>query len=393
MPRQSRKQSQQSQGSNPSPNGQRRRSEPKGPPHGRDGVARAISEERERDQGDGDGPELVLRPGVLSTGRRIHWLWQGRLMFGSVAILQGEKGSGKSSWLRAIAAHVTGGPRLHGEKGGPRRAGRVLWFAGEEDLDSRVIPGCHAAGCVLSEMRFADDQGDEQHTLCLPRDAERLKRLIRREGAVMVAVDPLLGFVSQTAEIESGSIPARAFMRTCRSIAKDTGSLFLVTRNLTKSTNDGALAAGRGSGELGNAARSVLHTHTLPQTPGHYGLAVVAGNDGAPVPTLTYRIDDVDGCGVVRVDGVSSLTADELVRGDEGDVDRSLLEYAKALIRAALPSGELSVAVLRAKAEMAGIKIRTLQLAKQRLGVGDRREGRREDTQVYWIAPKGGYPE
>lgn len=351
----------------------------------------SVIEEVFATEGNTDSPPLVMRTGSLPTGRRIHWLWQGRLAFGSVAILQGEKGSGKSSWLRAIAADVTGGPRLPGERGKPRRAGRVLWFAGEEDVDARVLPGLHAAGAVLAEIRVADDQGDEQHTLCLPRDTERLMRLIRSEGAVLVIIDPLLGFVAASAEIEGGSVPARAFMRTCRRVAKETGCLVLCTRNLTKSTADGALAAGRGSGELGNAARSVLHTHTLPQTPGRFGLAVAAGNDGAPCPTLTYRIDDVDGVGVVRVDGTTTLTADELVRGDDGDVDRSQLEAAKSLLRAMLPVGELLATVIKSRAEMAMISTRTLQSAKQKLGIGDRREGRREDTQVYWIAPTGGY--
>lgn len=385
MQRQSKKQSAQRQGPAPSPNGKAkgRRARPK--------LHQPPPPPPKHDQDE--SPPLPMRQGTVRTGRRMNWLWQGRLAFSSVAILQGEKGSGKSSWLRAIAADVTGGPRLLGERGKPRRAGRVLWYAGEEDLDDKTMPACQAAGCDLSMMHFADDKGEIEDTLTLPRDAKRLKALILEFGAVLVVIDPLLAFVAASADIEGGGVSARLFLRCLRKIAWETGALILLTRNLTKSTADGALASGRGSGELGNAARSVLHTHTLPQTPYRYGLALAAGNDGPPLPTLTYRIVAVDGLGVLKVDGTTSLTADELVRGDEGDVDRSQLEYAKALIRAALPTGEILVSVLRSKAEMAGISIRTLQAAKQRLGVTDRREGRREDTQVYWIAPKGGYSE
>jgi len=321
----------------------------------------------------------------------VRWLWTNRLAWSTVAIVQGEKGSGKSTWLRAIAADVTGGPRLPGEKGKPRVAGTVLWFAGEEDLATRVEPGFVAAGGKLTHLRVADDKGDESDTLQLPNDCDRLAALIRSEQAVLVVIDPIFGFLDGTADIEGGSVPARRFMRSIRKVAADTGALILLSRNLTKDTSRGALASGRGSGELANAARSVLHTHTLPQTPDVYGLAVASANDGAKVPTLTYTLVGKQGQGVIHPIGTIGLTADELASGDDGDVDRGQLETAKALIRTALPAGELPASVFKALAERSMISLRTLQLAAKRLGVTHRSEGRRENTVGYGMAPKGGY--
>jgi len=310
-----------------------------------------------------------------------------------VAILQGAKGSGKSTWLRAIVADVTGGPRLPGESARPRVAGNVLWYAGEEDLEERVIPGLLAAGARLDHVRFADDKGEDSDTLSLPNDCDRLAQTIRQESAVLVVIDPIFAFLDGSADVESAGIPARRFMRGLRRITAETGALILCSRNLTKDTSRGALSSGRGSGELANAARSVLHCHGLPQLPGLYGLAVAAGNDGAPVPTLTYQLVEMRGSGVVQTTGTTTLTADELASGEDGDVDRSQLAAAMALIRTMLPTGELLSTVVRSQAERAMLTTRTLQLAAQRLGVTYRRTGRREDTLVYWIAPPGGYPQ
>lgn len=338
-----------------------------------------------------DDQTLQVRGPTAGKHRKLAWLWRSRLAWRSVAILQGEKGSGKSSWLRAIAADVTGGPRLPGEPQGRRVAGTVLWFAGEEDLQERVEPGLVAAGADLAHCRFADDQGEDDQTLRLPSDCDRLVSLIRKVKAVLVVIDPVLAFVDGAADIEGGSVPARQFMRRVRKIAYDTGACVILTRNLTKHCTGGALDAGRGSGEIGNAVRVVLHTHTLPQTPGFYGLAVAAGNDGSPAPTLEYTIVDGNGAGVISVGRHSQLTADELVSGDDGDLDRSLLEEAKAIIRQALPSKELSASVFVLLGQRNGISLRTMQLAAKRLGVTHRKSGGGESLVWYWCAPKGGY--
>ena len=342
---------------------------------------------------DQEGPELEVAPATESRAVRTEWLWRDRLEWRSVAIIQGEKGAGKSTWLRAIAADVTGGPRLPGEQGKPRVAGNVLWFAGEEPRGSIVHPGLAAAGADLARVFTADTLGDEAQTLALPNDCNRLAALIKRWGAVLVILDPIFPFLDGSIDIEGGTVPARRFTNQLMRVAAATGSLILYSRNLTKDTSRGALASGRGSGELGNAARSVLHVQQLPHSPTVYGLAVAACNSGRKVPTLSYTLEDSNGSGVVHLLGTCELTADELSGGEDADLDRSQLEAAKALIRASLPTGEVNSTVMKTLAEKAMITLRTLQLAGQRLGVRHRREGRRENTVVYWIAPSGGYKE
>lgn len=341
----------------------------------------------EQAQGEQAPPKLKVLPALAVKTQRTEWLWRDRLEWSTVAFIQGAKGAGKSTWCRAIAADVTGGPCLLDPKAKRRVAGNVLWFAGEEPVGSKVVPGLAAAGADLARVHLSDGLGESSEVLALPRDCDRLAALIRAEGAALVVIDPLFAFLDGSIDVEAGSVPARQFVGTLMKVAASTGALILLARNLTKDTSRGALAAGRGSGELGNAARSVLHCQALPHQLNVYGLATAACNSGRPAPTVRYTFADSDGAGTIEVLGECQLSADELAGGDDADVDRSQLAEAMLLIRAALPDGELPSGVIHGLAERARITPRTLQLAGQRLGVRHRREGRRENVVVYWIAP------
>ncbi|MCI0464547.1 MAG: helicase RepA family protein [Gemmataceae bacterium] len=347
------------------------------------------------DQADTDqaeGKELYDLAAAAIPAGRINWLWPDRLEWGTTAMLQGEKGSGKSTWLRALAAHVTGGPALPGLPRRRRALGNVLWYAGEEDLRGRVAPALAAAGADLERVFAADCHiEDPGESLRLPGDCDRLTRRIRHRSAVLVVIDPVFAFVDGTCDLEGPSLPARLFMQRLARVAKDTGALLLLSRNLTKDTSKGAVAAGRGSGELGNAARAVLHAQRLPGSTDLYGLAVAICNAGRPVPTLTYRLADQGGYPVIKLVGDVALSADDLVAGEEGDLDRHLKDRAKLLLRSLIPSGEVDSQTVKKKAAATMISERTLQQAAKELGVRSRREGTRESLVMYWMPPKGGW--
>jgi hypothetical protein len=282
---------------------------------------------------------------------------------------------------------------LPGQRGKPKVLGNVLWYAGEESLETRVRPGLEAAGADLERCFLADRQGDdEQRQLQLPSDCERLAERIEQRGARLVVLDPGFSFTDGTCDLEGPTYPARRFMRELGKVAQSTRSLILFCRNLTKDTTRGALASGRGSGELGNAARCVLQAQAIPRQPGQYGLAVVACNAGQPVPTLTYRLANADGVPRIEITGESSLTADELVGGEEADLDRSLKDQAKGLIRAVVKESGVESKVAKGKGEDAGISIRTLQAAAKELGVRPLRKGAGEQAHTVWYPPSGGWP-
>lgn len=348
---------------------------------------------------DDDSPpqdvDLVDTPATDIKHVKTTWLWPDRLEWGTVGIIQGGKGAGKSTWLRALAADVTGGPRIPGTRGKKRVAGSVLWYAGEESLSTKVAPGLKSAGAVLSRCFLADCMADDTSLqLQLPTDCERLAKRISDRKAALVIVDPIFNFSDGTCDLDGPTVPARQFMKALAKVAAGTGAIILFSRNLIKSRQCEALAAGRGGGEMGNAARCVLHLQRLPDDPSTCALSVAACNAGRPVPTLTYQL--VDGeydQPAIKMTGQSIITADELVSGEEGELERCMLDRAKALIRSLVPSGKLDSRVVKGKAENAMISVRTLQSAAKQLGVRMTREGSRESTTTYWSPPAKGWAQ
>ncbi len=338
-----------------------------------------------------DQTELADLPACDGVEEPVSWLWQDRLPRCTVAIIQGVKGSGKSTWLRKIAAAVTGGPALPGERRRKGDVGAVLWYAGEESLFGRVLPGLRSAGADLKRCYLADTQGDQAVTLALPNDSTRLQARIMARGVRLVVIDPLFSFLDGCTDLYADSVAARRYILSLVRVAKATGCLIILSRNCTKDTSHGALSSGRGNGELGNTARSVLHCQEIPDSAGHYGLSVASCNEGAPAPTLTYRLVLQGASPVIEVLGQSDLSADDLAGGAESATDRSLIDQAKALIRSLLTGGKLDSKIVKDKAERSMIGTRTLQAAARALGVRVQREGSREATVSYWLAPKGGW--
>lgn len=339
------------------------------------------------------GTELLDTLGAELVPTRLDWLWKHRIPSHMVTLFQGSKGAGKSSWMRLIAAHVTGGPMLPGLRGKPKVLGSVLWYAGEEPLASWVRPACEACGVDMERIRFGDLSSlESSHRLALPSDCDRLIRRIKQTKAALVVLDPILSFSDGTLDIESGSIQPRQFMLQLQQICDATGCTMLASRNLTKDTSRGALAAGRGSGELANFARSILHCQQLPGEVGRYGLAVAAGNLGPPCPTVAYRIGMQAGCAVIEYEGLIDTSADDMAKGEDGEMERYAITRAKELIRAMLPEGQLDSGTIRARADAAMITPRTLQAAAKQLGIWYTRTGSRAATTVHWHPPKKGYP-
>lgn len=317
------------------------------------------------------------------------WLWEGRLRLGTVAILQGDTGVGKSTLVRALAADITGGRPLTRKAKRKKPLGSVLLFSGEEQLEVTVKPGLVAAGANLDFVHCGDVwRGDGSGRLALPYDHEVLEEAIRRHGAVMVALDPLFNFADDATDLDGPTLPARRFMAALAGVADRTGCFILLVRNLTKDRSKGALASGRGSAELGNAARAVLHLDKVAGRPDVFGLAVAKVND-APLPlTLTYTLEAGKGGVRIALQGQEELSADDLAGGEDEALERSQLEKAVALLRHVLKDGEVESKVVKQKAADACIAERTLLKAAKLLGVVHRRAGSRAETQTFWKLPR-----
>lgn len=342
-------------------------------------------------EGEVEPVPLEFLSADVTAARPATWLWEGRIPSCTVSFVQGQKGSGKSTWLRHIAAAVTGGPKLPGQRAKTRKPGHVLWFAGEEPGTGTVLRGLQACGAILPLVKIQDLYStDPAAAIALPRDLKRLEAAIDLFAAKLVVLDPVFSFTDGSLNIEGPSLEARAFMLPLIGLAGRKACTILLTRNCTKDRCASAIDSGRGSGELGNAARAILHLAEVADERGTFGLASAANNDGARAPTLLYRLEPFEGSVRAVATGTSSVSADDLAGADCDASERDALGDAKRLLRRLIQSTWISATDVRREAQNALISDSTLRRAKAALGVPSRRR-KGEVASWEWGPPLAGW--
>jgi AAA domain len=156
-------------------------------------AAKIESENGESPPGD-QKRRIVLSPASTIRPRRVRWLWNGRLALGTLALLAGREGLGKSILAYTVAAMITRG-MLPGEHSGTPRA--VLIAATEDSWAQTIVPRLIAADADLDLVYKVEILSDGVHReLDLPVDLVRVREAVEDTRAVLLILDPLLSRLS-----------------------------------------------------------------------------------------------------------------------------------------------------------------------------------------------------
>ena len=123
--------------------------------------------------------------------RPVHWLWAGRIALGTVGLLAGREGVGKSTIAIALAAWVTKGTMPGVYEGHPRP---VVVAATEDSWEHTLVPRLIAAGADRDLLYRVDTVSAEglASPIVLPADLPALDKHLSQMGAAMLLLDPLL---------------------------------------------------------------------------------------------------------------------------------------------------------------------------------------------------------
>jgi putative DNA primase/helicase len=335
------------------------------------------------------------------------WLWPGRIPLGTITLLDGDPGLGKSLLTLDLVARVTRGAAMpDGDAGGPEGAvdgagggaegavdGGAVLLSAEDDLAATVRPRLRAAGAdvqrvVAVQTVLAYDAAtgeDYERGFALPGDIPLLAAAIGAVDAKLLVIDPLMAYLD--ARVNSWrDQDVRAALAPLARLAERTGVAVVVLRHLTKGGGTNALYRGGGSIGIIGAARSGLLVARAPEEPEHERiLASSKSNLGPPLPALRYRIAPHGSVGdvpVVEWLGPCDYTAATLLgdsgegaNGESGSGRTSAVDEAAGWLRAQLAAGPRPAAELQHLAQADGISDWTLRRARQRLGVLVRHAG------------------
>jgi hypothetical protein len=161
-------------------------------------IAELLSEgDEDGDSEKNDGPKRWAARD-LEAPKQPQWLAKQRLPRGSVSLLVGDEGIGKSLLAILVIAHVTTGKPFAGFGIPAREPGRVLLVLTEDDWRTEVRPRLEVAGADLDMVEVICTDKDGSGSPVFPRDIE----LIAGEPhPVLVVVDCWLDTVPSSLQV------------------------------------------------------------------------------------------------------------------------------------------------------------------------------------------------
>lgn len=228
---------------------------------------------------------------------------------GTLTILDGHPGQGKSLVSTHLAAAITTGAKFADRYAVPK--GRVLFLAPEDDADRVLRPRLEAQGANISKIRFM------AHPHCLD---EFGRTLLRKElvdyRPELVVIDPLPPFIAPKTNTYLAT-EVRAFMQPLALLAREMDIGILLVRHLRKGGSDVAIEAGQGSMDFIATVRSGLIVFPHPADPNTKVLAHPKANWSASGRSLTFEINASNRARVPTIKWLSELddTADQLMQG------------------------------------------------------------------------------
>lgn len=311
--------------------------------------------------------------------RPVLWLWQDRLALGTIGLLAGREGQGKSTLGYWLGARLTRGELVGEFRGQPKS---VLVCATEDSWEHTIVPRLMAAGADLERVfRVEVISAFGVHgALSLPRDLLALEREAAQVDAALLLLDPLMSRLGdldthRDAEVRQALEPLAAVADRARLAV-----LGLIHHN--KSGSSDPLQLVMGSKAFTAVARSV---HTVvpdadDETDSRKHFGTPKNNLGrSDLPTLSFTIASHP----IETDEGTAWTS-RLVWGDErresihelmrrasAEDDRGATTEAAGWLNDYLASqgGQASSADIKKAGRVAGHGDTAVRRARERLGL------------------------
>jgi RecA-family ATPase len=313
---------------------------------------------------------LRLRPASQLAPRPLSWLWQWRLAFGKLAILDGDPGLGKSLLALDLCARLSTGRPFPDGSPSPGPANSLI-LNGEDGAEDTLRHRLQALGADLDRVFLLDrESAGIAEPLAFPAHTSLLDHALTQTQARLVVIDPIMAFLDPSILTSSDKAVRRALNPLAELADRHRCVPFLV-RHLNKT--DGHRSVYRGGGSIGflAACRSGWLLGADPYDPSCRILAQVKNNLAPGQPSLAYRVPkEQDAPPVLNWIGPSRWTADQLLAGAaKAPPAISRIQRARDFLTAFLEDGTHTSREIWQAAQSQRLSRRTLERAKQQLHI------------------------
>jgi RecA/RadA recombinase len=294
----------------------------------------------------------------------IKWLWYPYIPFGKLTIIQGDPGEGKTTFALKLAAELSNGQCLGDKEGAELREPiNIIYQTAEDGLADTIKPRLEDAGADCSKILVIDES---EKSLSMQDD--RIEQALEQTHARLLILDPIQAFLGDKVDINRAN-ETRDITKKLGALAERTGCAVILIGHMNKGSGTKAAYRGVGSIDFFAIARSVLLVGRVPDNPNIRAIAQIKNNLGPEGDTVAFQLSDKGFEWVGNYD----ISVDELLSGIcSGDKKSKAEGLIKSLLEAndTYPANEVFV-----RGKTLGISKRTLENAKQELGVKSVREG------------------
>ena len=321
-------------------------------------------------------------------GKKVDWLWPGRIARGKLTIVAGNPDVNKSTMTLDLTARVTTGALLPaGEGHAP--LGSVIILTAEDDVADTVRPRLEVAGADLARVHviiaIKAANGAGPRSFDLSQDIGRLEKAIGEIGDVLlVIIDPISAYMGKPGKLDSyRSTDVRATLAPLQETAARCGVAVIGIDHLNKSGGAQAMLRVLGSIAFVAAARAV-YVIVRDEEDGERRLMLPAKNNLGKIRTgLAFRVIEklapapVFDCypAIKWEDEPVTMTADEALANKADGRKSEDAEAAKALLAELLAKEPMPQKEIEQRATAQGIGPHSLKTAKRALKVKSEKVG------------------
>jgi energy-coupling factor transporter ATP-binding protein EcfA2 len=319
----------------------------------------------------------------------VHWMWEHRIALGTLALLAGREGIGKSTLAYTLVADITKGLLPGAHFGKPKT---VIIVATEDDWSFTIVPRLNAAKADLTKVARVEPTDPDEYGISLPRDIEELSEIAKEYETALILLDPLMSRVDAKLDTHKDS-EVRKALEPLVKMAGESGAAVLGIIHVNKSGSSDPLSTLMGSRAFSAVARAVLY---VVQDPENLDLKVMGqpkNNLGrSDLPDLAYTLKQVT-VGEWEGEEITSVQLNWAGDKPSGHI-RSLMntkntaktktELAAEWLEELLSNGPLPSQEVKELAKLEDISEATLKRAFAEIGGVAKRQGHGKTMMSTW---------
>lgn len=300
------------------------------------------------------------------TPREVDFMWDPYFVRGAINLLEGDPNVGKTYLLCEIAAAVSSGRKLPGQK--TSKPSNVLFMSAEDDPETTLVRRLIRMNADLSRITFS------KKFFRLEEEALGwIETHITEQKASVLILDPLLAYMQGGIDMNKAN-ETRPFMARLAELAKATNVTVIALRHLNKSEKDKAIFRGLGSIDITASARSAVIIGQHPDNEDWRAMVHIKHNLSERGATLLYGLADGDRVKkiVPKVEwmGECDLGPDDFLKS-VAKAGRPNTEFqdAKLFLQRCLSNGPVKVKNIRSQGESRSLSYSTLKRARDEMGI------------------------